>query len=71
MDIIIANCLFTFQIGNLKTMYHFQLDINDTIRQDSEYHFLTSRKHGEWSQIGEKLVTKSMQEEMQGMVSLS
>ena len=59
----------TFQIGNLKTMYHFQLDINDTIRQDSEYHFLASRKHGEWSQIGEKFVTKSMQEEMQGMVS--
>jgi hypothetical protein len=50
-------------------MYHFQLDINDTIRQDSEYHFLASRKHGEWSQIGKKLVTKSMQEEMQGMVS--
>ena len=50
-------------------MYHFQLDVNDTIRQDSEYHFLASRKHGEWSQIGEKLVTKSMQEEMQGMVS--
>jgi hypothetical protein len=52
-------------------MYHFQLDINDTIRQDSEYHFLASRKHGEWSQIGEKLVTKLMQEEMQGMVSYS
>ena len=60
---------FILQIGNLKTMYHFQLDINDTVRQDSEYHFLASRQHGEWSQIGEKLVTKSMQKEMQGMVS--
>ena len=70
MDIIIiASFTLMFQIGNLKTMYHFQLDINDTIRQDSEYHFLASRKHGEWSQIGKKLVTKLMQEEMQGMVS--
>ena len=73
-SIIIANLLqvyffFIFQIGNLKTMYHFQLDINDTVRQDSEYHFLASRQHREWSQIGEKLVTKSIQEEMQDMVS--
>ena len=50
-------------------MYHFQLDVNDTIRQESEYHFLASRQRGEWSQIGENLVTKSMQEEMQGTVS--
>ena len=50
-------------------MYHFQLDVNDSIRQDTEYHFLASRQRGEWSQIGEKLITKSMQEEMEGMVS--
>lgn len=50
-------------------MYHFQLDVNDTIRQDTEYRFLASRQQGEWSQIGEKLITKSMQEEMEGMVS--
>ena len=62
---------FVSQIGNLKTMYHFQLDINDTIRQDSEYHCLASRKHGEWSQIGEmsKITELLLQEEMKGIVS--
>ena len=49
--IFIVSCSFLnslTQIGNLKTTYHFQLVINETIRQDSEYHFLAFRQHGEW-----------------------
>ena len=70
--IFIVSCSFLnslTQIGNLKMTYHFQLVINETIRQDSEYHFLASRQHGEWSQIGAMSnITQSLLE-MQGMVS--
>ena len=60
-----------FQIGNLKTIYRFQLVINETFRQDCEYHFLASRHDGQWSEIGEMYsITQSLREEMLGMVSL-
>ena len=72
-SVFVSLCMFVhdFQVGNLKTIYHFQLVMNDTFRQDSEYSFLAlSGDDGEWSQIGKvDHITKSLQEDMQGMVS--